>query len=934
MPFRPQDDDDEPVVIRPPFGRRTISANGTRGPSGNLLSFGLALLALFVTSTAASSFWVDWLWYGSLGLQSVYWTRLSTKVAVFLLFAAVFFVALTASVFAARLSRPSRAGQLLSEVSAPVQRFVRLGWLALGAVLSVLMGAVAVSEWSASLLFLHPSSFSSTDPIFGRDVSFYVFELPYLDFLQTWIFWSLILITAATALAYGITKIAWPLLLGRAATAHLSVLGALILGTVAWGYYLDTFGLLLSRRGHVFGATYTDVHAQLNAYRILMFIAIVSAILLVGNIFVRTLWMLGLVAVGWVLASIVLGNIYPGLVQRFQVLPNELGYERPFIENNIKMTRQAFGLDKIQEEAFPAEDRPSQEDLAQDAETIKNIRLWDYRPLLQTFGQIQTMRLYYHFNDVDIDRYVIDGQYRQVMLSARELQSSRLPRQAQTWVNQRLKFTHGYGLTMSTVNEVTSAGLPNLVVKDLPPVGSIPIERPEIYFGQDVSEYVIVDTRTEEFDYPRGDDNVYSRFQGNGGVKLDSLAKKIAFAWRFGDMNMMLSDYLTLESRVLFRRNITERARTIAPFLSYDRDPYIVVADGKLYWIQDAYTTSDRYPYSQPSQGGFNYIRNSVKVVTSAYEGSIAFYIADPTDPVLHTYQAIFPGLFTPMETMPASLQAHLRYPQDYFMAQVEMYRTYHMQDPQVFYNREDMWNVAREKFTGQEQPMEPYYVVMRLPGTSKPEFLLMLPFTPANKNNMVAWLSARSDGADYGKLLAYKFPKDKLVYGPLQVEARIDQDPTISQQLSLWDQKGSRVIRGNLLVVPVARSLLYVEPLYLQAETSSLPELKRVVVATQSSVVMGENLDQALRQTFGGQAPPASSPAAAAPSLPSPATAAAPSGQAPPADVASLTRSARQHYDRAQEYLKTADWAHYGQEMDALVRDLQQLERLTSSGR
>lgn len=927
MSFRLDDDGEEPLVIRPTFGRRTLRAGEPSGGPGGLLSFVVALVILLGLGSFTSTIWVDWQWYGSLGLQSVYWTRAVAKVEVFLLFTAAFFVAMTASVFIARRSAPSRAGLLIAELSAPVQRYVRLGWLSFIGIVAVIMGAVAVGQWSAALLYLHPTPFGLPDPIFGRDVAFYVFQLPYLDFLQSWAFWSLLLITAATALAYGITKLAWPLRLGRAAMTHLSLLGALILATAAWGYYLDTFEILFSTRGHVFGASYTDVHAQLGAYRILTFIALVGAILLVGNVFVRTLWLLGLVAVSWVAAAIVLGNVYPGMVQRFQVLPNELGYERPYLEHNIQMTRRAFGLDKIQEETFPADDRPTAEDLVRDADTIRNVRLWDYRPLLQTFNQIQTMRLYYHFNDVDIDRYVVDGQYRQVMLSARELQANRLPQQAQTWVNQRLKYTHGYGVTMSTVNEVTSAGLPNLVIKDVPPVGPIPIDRPEIYFGQETSDYAIVDTKTDEFDYPKGDDNVYSKFAGQGGLKLDSLLKKTALAWRFGDMNILLSDYLTADSRLLFRRNITERTKLIAPFLTYDHDPYIVIADSKLYWIQDAYTTTDRYPYSQPSQRGFNYIRNSVKVVTSAYDGSLRFYVADPSDPLVRTYAAIFPDLFTPLDAMPASLRAHIRYPEDYFLAQVEMYRTYHMQDPQVFYNREDLWAVPREKFTGQEQPMEPYYVMMRLPGADKPEFLLLLPFTPVNKNNMVAWLSAGSDGADYGKLLAYKFPKDKLVYGPLQVEARIDQDPTISQQLSLWDQKGSRVIRGNLLVIPVARSLLFVEPLYLQAETSSLPELKRVVVATGNSVVMAETLDEALKRTF---AAPAQAPAPAASALPT----ANATGSLPPTakSVATLARSAKQHYDRAQDYLRALDWAHYGQEMEALAQDLQALQQATGA--
>jgi hypothetical protein len=575
----------------------------------------------------------------------------------------------------------------------------------------------------------------------------------------------------------------------------------------------------------------------------------------------------------------------------------------------------------------------SLEALQDNAATLRNVRLWDYRPLLQTYAQIQEIRLYYDFVDVDIDRYQFDGDYRQVTLAARELAPEQL--RNRTWVNEHLEFTHGYGLVMSPVNEVTPEGLPVLYVRDLPPEVSVNlrIDRPEIYYGEKGGRYVFVKTRVQEFDYPKGDTNVRTTYQGKGGVSVGSVLNRLAFALRFGDSQIFFADALTSESRILFYRNIHERVRRVAPFLAYDRDPYLVVADGRLVWLQDAYTLTDRYPYSQPVDDRFavhadrtgNYIRNSVKVAIDAYDGTLTFYIADPTDPLIQTYASIFPQLFQPMDQMPQSLRAHIRYPEDLFRIQAQIYATYHMKDPNVFYNKEDVWAIPSEVYQGDQLPMEPYYVIMRLAGEEREEFVLILPFTPATKNNLIAWMAARCDGEHYGELVVYNFPKQELVYGPLQIEARIDQDPTISAQLSLWSQRGSRVIRGNLLVIPLGDSLVYFEPLYLQAEASQLPELKRVIVAFGEKVAMEESLEEALQVVFGGTR-------AIARGEETPAMGESEASGISPA-LADLIRAAREHYDAAQEALRQGDWATYGQELKALKEVLDEMARLTGQG-
>jgi len=608
------------------------------------------------------------------------------------------------------------------------------------------------------------------------------------------VFWAVLLALINVAVAHGLTTDFRRLRTSRAAAVHLSILGAGLLALIAWNYQLDIFGLLFSHRGVTAGASFTDVHAQYGAYQVLTFITAVAAILLLANTIVRTLWLVvGSIGL-WLVALIVAGGIIPAFVQQFQVKPNELNLERPYIQNNIQATRQAFNLEKVAVQDFNIQDQVSQIQVQQSQATIKNIRLLDYRPLQTTYNQIQSIRQYYDFPTIEVDRYNINGNYQQVMLGARELDTTRLPSNAQSWVNLHLQYTHGYGIAMSPVADVTSEGLPQFIERDLPPQGPLQIERPEIYYGMQTSNWVIVDTTQKEFDYPKGDENVFATYQGGKGVQVDSFLKRLAFAWRFGDLNIVISPTLSGDSKILFNRQIQQRLQAVAPFLTYDHDPYVVVEGGKVYWLQDAYTTTDQYPYSQPL-GSYNYIRNAVKIVVDAYDGTTTYYVADPSDPLVQTYQKIFPALFKPLSDMPAGLRAHIRYPEDMFLAQMEQYRTYHMTDPQVFYNREDLWALPQERFsqtTGQaaaQQQIEPYYVLMRLPGETRDEFLLLLPFTPATKSNMISWLVARSDGTDYGKLLAYRLPK-----GQADLRAAADR---------VADRPGSGHLRPAVTVEP-----------------------------------------------------------------------------------------------------------------------------------
>jgi len=877
-----------------------------------------AVIALFILLNIFKGFYTEWLWFSSLGYGSVYATILKTKVLVFFSAAIIFCILFLGNlVLATRLAPKTEAGFWPWVIVRQIQPVLKWSAILGTILLSVIVGLVAQANWEVILRFFNEQPFGITDPVFHREIGFYVFSLPFLQLLRGWLLGALIITllgsTGVYALSYTVQRLKFDL--ARPVLAHIGGLVIAILGLFAWGYWLGIWELVFSSQGVVSGAGYTDMHAQLPAqWTLLAVVVVFMGIILVSVLRRNSRWPLYGIA-GWVVAAIIVGGIFPAVIQRFQVEPNELALERPYIEYNIQFTREAFALDRVEEQPFPAEEAPTPQDIAQNEVTINNIRLWDPRPLKDTYNQIQSIRLYYDFHDVDIDRYIIDGEYRQVMLSARELSAEKLAGEAQTWVNRRLQFTHGYGVALSPVNEVTAQGLPNLLVKDIPPVGDFNIERPQIYFGEKTNDYVIVNTKTEEFDFPMGDENVYGQYQGKDGVSLDSFIRRLVYAWQFGDLNILISGELTPESRVLYYRNIGERVNHLAPFLKLDKDPYLVVMEGGLFWIQDAYTTSDRYPYSEPLGGGPNYIRNSVKAVIDAYNGSVTFYVTDPEDALIRTYQAIFPKLFVPAEQMPEPLRAHLRYPEDMFNIQASVYQSYHMRDARVFYNKEDEWTVPREVYFGSEQAMEPYYIIMRLPEEEKEEFLLMLPFTPVNKNNTIGWLAARSDGENYGRLLAYYFPKERLVYGPSQIENRIQQDTVITEQLALWGRGGSRVIRGNLLMIPLGKSTLYVEPVFLQAEAGGLPELKRVIVVAGERIAMEPTLQGSIAAIFGTEAP-----------LTEPEP-----GEPIAADIANLIEEAQRHYDKAQQYLKIGDWAGYGKELDALKAVLEQLANLTA---
>ncbi len=902
-----------------------------RGMASRVIMVLGGLLLLFILLNIAKEFYTEWLWFSSLGYGSVYTTIVKTKIVVFFSAAIIFCVLILGNLLlATRLAPSSTASIWPWAIIGRIQRVVKINVILGTVLLSLIFGLVAQGNWLVLLRFFDGQPFGITDPVFYREISYYVFSLPFLHLLRGWLLGALIVCLLGAAgvylLSYAVQRVKFDF--ARPVLVHIGGLIMAILGLFAWGYWLGIWELVFSQRGVVFGASYTDMHAQLPAQWLLFAVVLICMVIIVAAVWRRKLrWPLYAVG-GWIVAAIIFGAIFPAIVQRFQVQPNELARERPYIEYNIEFTREAFGLNRIEEQSFTAEEAPSQQDLAENEVTINNIRLWDPRPLKDTYEELHAIRLYYDFNDVDVDRYNINGDYRQVMLSARELTPEKLAGEAQTWVNRRLQFTHGYGLVMSPVNEITTQGLPELWIENIPPTGFFDIEQPQIYFGEKTNAYVIVNTKTEEFDYPRGDENVYGKYEGEGGVSLNGFIRRLSYAWQLGDLNLLISGELNPESRVLYYRNIQERVNHLAPFLQLDSDPYLVLMEGRLFWVQDAYTTTDRYPYSEPL-GGLNYIRNSVKVVIDAYHGDVKFYVTEPDDALIQTYQAIFPDLFLPAEQMSDSLRAHIRYPEGMFSVQAAVYQSYHMRDARVFYNREDLWAIPNEVYYGNEQQaVEPYYVIMHLPDEEKEEFLLMIPFTPATKNNAISWLAARCDGDNYGKLLAYLFPKERVVKGPSQVEKRISQDTAITEQLALWGRGGSRVIRGNLLLIPIGESNLYVEPVFLQAEAGGLPELKRVIVAIGEKIAMEPTLKESIAAIFGIEAPP--------PALPPATPAPTPTTPAPPepvtAEIASLIEEAQQHYDLAQQYLKDGNWTGYGEELEALKTALNRLAELTAT--
>jgi len=832
------------------------------------LILGIATLALLNAAGQIVGFYTDWLWFREVQFTSVFVTVLQAQVLVGMVTGAVFFLILYGNVMVARRLTPRDVLVVVDDIAGwPVPEtldpYLRRLAFPSSVLIALLAGWLGTNRWELVLKALYPTPFGVRDPLFDQDVAFYVFRLPLWSSLYGWLMGSLVLSGVAVIAVYfctrGIQLSPSGVSISRRARGHLLVLAALVLLLKAVGYRLAMFDLLFSNRGVAFGAGYADVHAQLPILKTLVIFTGLVALLCFVTIRLSSwrplLWsMAGLVGV-----ALLGGVAYPGLVQRYRVSPNEIDKEKPYIDFNIRYTRLAYGLDNIEEREFPAVETLTLADLRKNEATLKNIRLWDTRPLLATYSQLQEIRTYYKFTDIDIDRYRINGEYRQVTLSPRELSSKDLP--SRIWINERLTYTHGYGAVVGPVNRVTREGLPEFWIKDIPPASSadLRISRPELYFSELATDYVFVKTRAKEFDYPAGDQNVYTTYEGHGGIPLGSFWRKMLFAAHLGDIKLLMSNDLTPESRVLLYRNIRERVQRIAPFFLYDDDPYMVIsAAGRIVWLLDGYTVSHGFPYSTATRGLGNYMRNAVKVTVDAYDGTVNFYVADPADPLIRTTARIFPGLLRPLDAMPADLRAHIRYPEGLFRIQAAMYAVYHMRDTQVFYNKEDLWSLPVRAVDGREQAMEPYYLILRLPGEPKEEFVLLIPFNPSKKDNLSAWLAARSDPPHYGKLVVYNFPKQKLIYGPRQIAARIDQDSFISQQLSLWNQRGSQVIRGNLLVIPIERSLIYVQPLYIAAEKGQLPELKRVIVGFGDRIAMEETLDGAIARVFGGPVSPA----------------------------------------------------------------------------
>lgn len=906
----------------------------------------LGLLALFVLLVIIWPSWAGyhttWLWFQQLGFLPVFTTVLLTKVVL----------GVTAALLAAGILLLNFKLALRQSSQQPYKRRViriegqeaelpdfgelpkRLA-LPVTLLLGAFFGSIAWGAWDILLRFRHGTAFGETDPIFGRDIGFYFFTLPALEIIAQWLMLLVLACLVGATLVYVLRggvqlgESMVPRLAHRPRVHLLSLVAALFL-VLAWQVYLGMPDLLYSINGPVAGATYTDINARLP----LLYVQF-GAALLVAILVLISAWRTGngLVLAGLGLYGLVLVSswIYPAVVQRFSVAPNEFAKETPYIIHNIAATRKAFGLDQVEEREVTGETVLSAQDIRENQPTIINIRLWDQLPLLDTFSQIQEIRTYYDFEAVDNDRYRVNGELRQVMLSPRELDSASLTNR--NWINEYLTFTHGFGLTLGPVNQVTPEGLPVLLIKDIPPASAVPelkIERPEIYFGELSNDRVYVKTTAKEFNYPEGEQNVFANYEGEGGVSIGSKWRQMLFATRFGDMKLLLSNDLTPESRVLFHRNIRERLAQVAPFLTFDSDPYMVISQGRLFWIADAYTVSNRYPYSQPVEGGVNYIRNSVKATVDAYHGSVNLYIADERDPLIKTWARIFPGILKPLSAMPADLRVHLRYPEDIFKLQTAVYSTWHMDQPQVFYNKEDQWSVAamsEKQGTAEAQTMKPYYTVMKLPGEKTEEFILMLPFTPKNKDNLAAWMVARADGEHYGKLRAYRFPKQKLIYGPKQIAARINQDPEISRQLTLWNQRGSQAIPGTLMVIPIKESLIYVQPLYLRAETGKIPELRRVIVAAENQIAMEPTLEASLARIFGNAA--AGAPAAAVATAPVQVGQPGAAPVAPPATgTQNLAEQARQHYDRAIQAQRAGDWAKYGEEIKQLGVVLEQMSR------
>ena len=929
-----------------------------RGLPGLLL---LGIVLLFVVPSAVE-FYTDWLWFREIGYEAVFLRKLNAQALVFAVaFTLVFaFLYLNLRLARRRLNRPhivlgtgadGRAitveGRQVSGLATPV-----------AAVVALTVALSAASHWLTWLSFVNHVPFGDADALFGRDASFYVFRLPVYQMIRQQALAISILALVGCGLYYVLSgsfvvesrygAAFWPRIrLIPAARRHLAALGAMVFALLAWGAWQDMPQTLLTEAAAPvnFGASYSDVHARLPFLWVSLVAFVLGALLVLwAGTAVRD-WPVPL-AIALALAVPIAGGVYGAFLQRVFVKPNEQEQEKPYILNNIAATRRAYALDRVEELELSGEAGLDAEAIVRNAGTIENVRLWDHQVLLQTYAQIQEIRTYYDFQAVDNDRYTVDGKYRQVMLSVRELNSESL--QNRSWVNEHLTYTHGYGLTVGPVNQVTTEGLPVLFIRDLPPVSTTPdlrIDEPSIYYGELTRDYVLVRTRQPEFHYPRGDDNETTYYSGSGGVPIGGFLRRLLFAMRFRSTDILFTSQITPESRIMYHRQIGDRVKLIAPFLTYDADPYPVISGGRVFWMQDAYTTTASYPYSTPfpsrTLGTLNYIRNSVKVVVDGFDGKVWFYLAEPNDPLALTLANIFPGALRPMSEMPADMRAHVRYPEEIFKIQANIYTTYHMTNPVVFYNKEDQWQVPTLD-TERQASMQPYYTIMRLPGESKNEFLQMLPFTPRLKDNLAAWMVARSDGEQYGRLLVFQFPKQKIVYGPRQIVGRINQNQLIAPDITLWNQQGSQVIWGTLLVIPIEESLIYIRPLYLRSADGRIPELKRVVVAYQERIVMAETLVQALSEIFGRQllkslAPDRLDSSATSVVFTEPEETEPPTTDVPgttpkqpvtvaSGDLAALAAQAESHFQKAEAAMKAGNvalWAEETQKAREIIRKM-----------
>ncbi len=885
-----------------------------------------AIVLAAVVSFIAIRIWLDATWFSKLGFLQIFITILGSKIGLWSGFFVLFFLFTGLNIQTAfrkgniKELRIQRAGE---SVEINKKSAILFSAIALF-LLSIFMANKGSQNWETVLKFFNSTGFNLKDPIYHRDVSFYVFILPLYLFLKSWILTTLVMTIVAVGLLYlSSGQIGWnskKLTTSDQAKRHILILLLMVTVILAWNFWLARFQLLFSSGGLIFGADYADANIIRPAYAVMIAVSLLTAVLIILSMTKNSLKPM-FIGAGIFLGFMVISlGIIPGIVQQFIVKPNELQKESPYIEANIQFTREGYNLSNVIKQVFPVEDSLTSEDFMDETDITEHVRLWDQRPLKGTFSQLQEFRIYYNFNSVNVDRYHFGDDYRQVMISAREINTEDLPQAAQTWINKKLQYTHGYGIVMAPVNEIGQEGLPELIIKDIPPKTSVPVslDRPEIYYGETTFSYVIANTTIPEFDYPKGNQNETVHYGGTGGLSIKNGWRKLLLAFHFKDSNILFTNYLIPESKIMIYRSINQRVRMLARFLRLDSTPYIVLSEGKLYWMIDAYTTTDKYPYSNLSKGGFNYIRNSVKITVDAYNGDVNFYVIDNNDPLIRTYRKIFPDLFKDFSEMPKDLALHIRYPRDLFQTQAEIYSVYHMTDPVVFYNKEDKWAIPNEIYAQEPTVMNPYYAIINFADQNYfDEYVLMLPFTPSTKNNMISWVAAMCDAENYGKIIEYQFPKEKLIFGPMQIESRIDQNTEISQLFTLWGQKGSTVIRGNLLVYPVKDSLFYVEPIYLQSEQSELPELKRVIVAYQNKIGVGLDLKGALKQIF------SETKIQTQTSVPAEST-----GQLQDLNVQELINKAVDDFNAAQEKLRAGDFTGYGDYINRLQETLENLQK------